>query len=280
MSVAERIAAVLPELSAGPHRVARFLLDHPHRVGHLSAARIAGETSVSDATVIRTVRSLGFGSLAELREAIAEELSPPGRLVATLRDPGSGMPLIGRLLQHRVDDVVSLSERVGHDPMAAAVQVLNRARRMSFVGFGPSGYFAGYAAHQARRLGLAARSITATGSDLADELLDVRATDAFVVLSYDPPGGLVEVVLGAAAEAGADVVLVTDEPARRPVPPAVVLLVGRGDPLEVASHAATTAVLETLVLAVAARHEPQAAAASERLRTLRSAIRATARERR
>lgn len=279
MTVVERISAHLGKLSAGPLRVARFLLDQPHRVGHLSAAKIAEETGVSDATVIRTVKSLGFGSLAELREAVADELSAPGRLVTTLRGSPAGPPAVERLLQRRVDDVVHLAERLGPDALPAAVRVLARAKRVTFVGFGPSGFFAGYAAHQARRLGLVARAITATGSDLADELLDIDAREAFVVLSYDPPGGVVESVLAEAAAVGAPVVLVTDQPRPRLATPAVVLLVGRGDPTEVASHAATTAALETLLLAVAARHEGRAEAAADRLRTLRASIRATGRAR-
>lgn len=280
MSVVEHISSRLPELAPGPHLVARFLVEQPHRVGHLSAARIAAETGVSDATVIRTARALGYPSLAALREAIAEELSPPGRLLTTLRERPSGAPLVGRLLDRRVDDIVHLAERIGPDALSCAVQLLNRARRITFVGFGPSGFFAGYAAHQARRLGVAARAITATGTDLADELLDVKASDTFVVLSYDPPGSPVDVVLNEAATAGAGVVLVTDAPAPHAAAPDVVLLAGRGDPLEVASHAATTAVLEALVLAVAARHEARAEAASTRLQTLRAGIRATTRVRR
>ena len=117
--------------------------------------------------------------------------------------------------------------------------------------------------------------MTATGSDLADELLDVRPSDGFVVLSYDPPGGPVDVVLSQAAAAGAAVVLVTDAPSRRSA--TVVLPVGRGDPRHVASHAATLAVLESLVLALAARHDRRADAAAGRLRDLRADITAASR---
>ncbi len=275
MEFTELVAERLPSLTPDMGRVACFLLEHPHRLGHLSAARIGEEVGVSDATVIRTVRSLGFDSLADMRERVASEMSPQRRLDATLRAPSRGGSLVERLVGERCDDVAQLVDRVRGDDLVAAVRVLARAKRLVVVGFGPSGFLAGYTAHHARRLGIVAHAVTATGSDLADELLDVRPSDGYVVLSYDPPGGPVDVVLAQAAAARATVVLVTDAPSRRSA--TVVLPVGRGDPRHVASHAATLAVLESLVLALAARHDQRADAATSRLRELRADIAAASR---
>src|SRR5690349_2831801 len=82
------------ELGPAEQRVAAFLVEDRHRVGHLSAARIAAEVGTSDATVVRTARSLGFSGLSELREYVAAELAPAParRLAATLGPARRGRP--------------------------------------------------------------------------------------------------------------------------------------------------------------------------------------------
>ena len=100
-----------PSLGPAEQRVAAFLVAEPHRVGHLSAARIAEEVGTSDATVIRTARTLGFRGLPQLREYIAEELAPAWRPRV---DPGTGgrrRSSTSSLLDERIDAVTHLSDR-------------------------------------------------------------------------------------------------------------------------------------------------------------------------
>ena len=54
----ERLAA--SELSPAERRVARFLVDHGEEAAFLSAVEIGGQLGTSDATVVRTVKRLGY----------------------------------------------------------------------------------------------------------------------------------------------------------------------------------------------------------------------------
>ena len=124
MSFASLVSEHLAGLSPAEARVAMFMADHPHSVGHLSAARLAEAADASDATVIRTVRKLGFDGLAALREALAAELSLSGRLEASL---GNGRQVgTMRLIGERADAVRALPGGSSRTPCSR--QSTSRAR--------------------------------------------------------------------------------------------------------------------------------------------------------
>jgi DNA-binding MurR/RpiR family transcriptional regulator len=90
----ERVAARLAGLSPAEQRVVLFFQTNREEVLIASAAALAARTKTSDATVLRTAKSLGFASLEELRRALASELrrslSPADRLAKTLEEVCDG----------------------------------------------------------------------------------------------------------------------------------------------------------------------------------------------
>ncbi len=87
MQLVDRIAAHRSELTPAEIRVAEFMADNPHGVGYLSALKLAEASRTSDATVVRTVRKLGFDGLDDLREQFAVEVIAAARCVVLV---GSG----------------------------------------------------------------------------------------------------------------------------------------------------------------------------------------------
>src|ERR1700742_4931658 len=88
----ERVTQCLPRMSAAEQRVARFFQQNRAEALMDSAATVAEKTATSDATVVRTTKSLGFSGLEELRRLIAAELggglSQADRLANTLQSVG------------------------------------------------------------------------------------------------------------------------------------------------------------------------------------------------
>jgi DNA-binding MurR/RpiR family transcriptional regulator len=257
-------------LGPAEQRVAEFLVAERHRVGHLSAARIAAEVGTSDATVVRTARSLGFAGLGELREYVAAELAPAQRLAATLGSGRRSRRSLARLLDERIDAVSDLSTRIDEATLAEWVTTLADADRVVGAGFGPSGHLVRYFTHQCRRIGAPTLTVSASGSDLADELLALAQGDVVVLLSYDERTSSAQVVVDRAVAVGAPVLLVTDD-VRRPAAARAtsVLPVGRGTVGQMASHAATTIVLEVLTVGLAAATRRRADRSLRDLQALR-----------
>jgi DNA-binding MurR/RpiR family transcriptional regulator len=270
--LADLVAQRSEELGPAERRVAAFLVEERHRVGHLSAARIAAEVGTSDATVVRTARALGFSGLGELREQVAAELAPAQRLAATL-GRGRRRSSVAALLDERIESVGRLGERVDAAVVEQWVQALAKADRIVAAGFGPSAHLVGYFAHQLRRIGARTLVVDASGSDLADQLLDVASGDIVVLLSYDERTRSARAVLDRAAAVRAPVLLVTDDAGRPAAARAAsVLPVGRGTPGAMASHAATTIVLEVLTVALAGATRRRADRSLRDLQALRASV--------
>ena len=272
----DRVAAALPALSGAEQLVARTFMQRKAEVVLASAAQIAELSRSSDATVIRTAKSLGYASLADLREALLADLtapSPGDRLAQALDD--SEREAAGPL-RHVIgihEDILALlktrdmAERLEH-----AARILASADRRHVFGIGPSGAIAQYAALQFNRLGFPAGALTSSGIGLADGLVGLGRHDAVLMMAYAPLYREVEVVLDEAERLDLPVVLVSDD-----LGPIVgnriaeLLPVPRGRAGHLALHSATTLLIEALTLSLAGL------AAGRSLDTLDrfSAIRAT-----
>jgi DNA-binding MurR/RpiR family transcriptional regulator len=157
--------------------------------------------------------------------------------------------------------------------LTTAVSILNRADRIVVFGIGPSAPLARYVAIQLSRTGRRAHTLDATGIALADQLLDLRESDALVILAY---GRSYREVVAAFAEARRlrlPTVLVTDTLEKKLCRQAdVVIPARRGRTDRVALHGATIVVLEAIVLGLAACERDRALETLERLNDLREVV--------
>jgi DNA-binding MurR/RpiR family transcriptional regulator len=242
----------------------------------MSAQEIAAAVGTSDATVVRTARTLGYASLRELRQALADdtdETDLSSRLQATIGDSASAHDVLAASIDRHLDALNTLVRRVSAADFDEAATVLADAAHIWWCGTGPSAHLATYAAFLCRRLGASSGALTHAGTDHADELLSVRADHVIVVLAYGRVHPYVRVLLQRAADIGARVVLITDTLGRRLTSPvAVQLNAGRGAPSLFATHGPTIVLLEALVLAVAAAHPDRSDASLALLNDLRQSL--------
>jgi DNA-binding MurR/RpiR family transcriptional regulator len=258
--------------------MARFFVDHKQAVLLGSAAEIAELAGSSDATVVRTARSLGFEGLSALREKLLADLtgqpSPAGRLKRTLAEAGDGPAAV---LTHVIAIHESATAALKRPEMAArfvrSVQILARARQRHVFGIGPSGALADYAVLQFNRIGLPSHGLAASGVGLADRLLRLGKGDAVLMLAYAPIYREVTILLEEAARFGIPVVLVSDSLGDWVGDRVAELLpVPRGKAGHIAMHAGTMLLLEGLIVGLAACRRGAALDSLDRLSRLRGAI--------
>jgi DNA-binding MurR/RpiR family transcriptional regulator len=256
--------------------VAEFLLATGPRAGAMSAREIAQAIGTSDATVIRTARSLGFEGFRDLRRFVASqsaEVPIEERLRKSLdavQDPDAELKAN---IERQREALMTMVERIPESEFREANQIIERASYVWWSGVGPSAFLAGYAAFLFRRLGKDSGALTHAGFDGADELLSVKPGHAVVVLAYGRLHRHARVLLERAEEVGCGVVFVTDSvslSAEWQVP--VRLLSGRGRQGMFASHATTIVLIEALALSMAAKEPARAQASVKQLNALRGAI--------
>src|SRR5580692_286354 len=112
------------QLGAAGRRVAKFIDENRQIVLASSAAALGARIGTSDATVLRTVQTLGFASLAALKRAILNS--------ATASTPADD------ILQAPAEGLGVLQSRKCRAQIAAAVGILDGADRIAVFGIGPS----------------------------------------------------------------------------------------------------------------------------------------------
>ena len=267
------------QLGAAGLRVAKFIDQNRQLVLASSAAALGARIGTSDATVLRTIQSLGFGGLADLKRAILNSgtASPPAddmRRTLVDLDKTTAEALDGILDAH-ADGLAVLQSRKCRAQIAEGVGVLDGAERIAVFGIGPSAALATYVSTLLARSGRRSRTINATGSMLADQLLDLRADDALLILAYGRHYREVKAVIAEANALGLPTVLVTeadDTPLAKLAD--VCVAIPRGRPGQMALHGATLVGLEALVLSLAAAKPEAALSSLDNLNRLRRATEA------
>lgn len=277
----ELVASRLPDLTPAEAKVARLFLENREEVLYASVATLAAKAGTSDATVIRTARTLGFDGMEDLRRRIAEEvrrrLSPADRLTATLGQVGGDL---GRALDVTLDIQAEALERLRRDLtptlFSAAVTLLADAPQVVAFGVGPSSCIADYMALQLRRFGLHAWTATATGLLAADDLCRLREGDRLVVLAYGRIYPEVRALVEEAERLDLRRMLITDAPdaaTRQRFDLVLPVARGRADMLSI--HAVTLALVEALLVGVATLRPAATLASLDRLNASRAKLAGT-----
>jgi DNA-binding MurR/RpiR family transcriptional regulator len=265
-----RIREHWDEFTPASRAVCRSLSEiSPERLLYLSAQELGQVSKTSNATVIRTLQSLGYAGLAELKDLVASpfqhqsrrEERLQSRLEATGGDPKH---VWDRVITEAIERIEFLNQHMSMDAFQEAVRLVLDAREVATYGFGANYVAAEHLTLKLRRLGLRSRCIQTAGFRLADDLLAIGPDDVVIVIA---PGRLVidaEIVIDRARAVGAGIILLSEQ-----------LIAERlaGD-VTVAIHVPNTVTgitAEVLTTIVTTDALAQAVAAADTDRTLESA---------
>ncbi|HEY5836967.1 MurR/RpiR family transcriptional regulator [Streptomyces sp.] len=274
-SLDERIARHGGRLTASEHRVAAYLREHVDEVAFQSAGELGASTGTSDATVIRTVKSLGYRGLPDLkralRSAVKQRMSPAEQLSHSMdslgKDPAQ---ILKHALALAVDQMAAAARTVNPDAFRVATELVAGARDVVVLGAGPLGSVAEYLALRLSRVGVRAHATTTTGYLLADGLVNLREGDVLVVVTAGLTTPELSAALDHAHRAGASVVALTDTvPAVTAGRIAASLVVPTAPARRISAVSTITMLAEALVIAVAAQDPEGSLSAVESLIALR-----------
>ncbi len=201
---ADRLVDRAEHLAPAERRVADGLVELGSDATLLSAAALAQRLGTSDATVVRTAKSLGYSGLAELRRDLAADGAnpPPGERLRRTLDRTPRDQLFPTAIGSHLGALDALVRNVSGAPFDAAVDVLTDAERVMWRGVGPSAHLAAYAQLLTQRIGKPSGALVHTGTSFADEVLTLRANDAVVLLAYGRLQSHVRVLVERARELG------------------------------------------------------------------------------
>jgi DNA-binding MurR/RpiR family transcriptional regulator len=277
-SLDDRITARLATMTRAERQVAEYLRQNSSEVIFATADQIGTASGTSDATVVRTAKTLGYSGLLELRHSLGQQVvratNPSAQLRRRLDQPGPGAPsLLVHVFAEAAERLAETLRRTSADDFTVAVDAIAGARDVFCFGIGPSEMVADYLALRLGRIGRRARSTGATGFRLADHLLDIGPDDLVVLYS---PGRLlaeIEVVLDRVETAGARAVLISDSLGPLFAGRVLVTLPASYSAAGITGEGLSSQVLtDALVLGVISHDEERATSTSALLVDLRSAL--------
>ena len=205
----ERIGHLQHELTPAEQRVAALVLEQPRLVLNEPIAGIARLAEVSQPTVIRFCRSLGFLGLADFKLKFASSLTGaiPVRH-SQVRTSDSTHDLSAKVIDNTVSAILKFRDQLDVRSLDRAIELVSRAKRVEFYAMGNSRVVALDGQHKFFRF----RIPTSSYGDshlftLAAELL--KPGD--VVIAISNSGRLPELLaaVDAARAAGADVIAIS-----------------------------------------------------------------------
>ena len=156
-----KIRSLIPELSKSEALVAEYIANCPDEVINLSVSALADCCGVSEPTVIRACRNIGFSGYQAMKIALIQSASAPIQFDGEEVTAEDNMASAIQKVFGAASDAITLT-RDSLDPavMEKAAEVLVKARRVYIFGVGGSAAVATDVQHKFLRLGLDAQALS------------------------------------------------------------------------------------------------------------------------
>ncbi|MBV6306513.1 SIS domain-containing protein [Candidimonas humi] len=180
----QHIAQRLDHYSEAEGKVARLVLDQPNAIADSAVGEVARLAQVSEPTVIRFCRSLGYRGWSDFKLRLAAGLMVGVPYVhSNLRPADAISTLAAKVFDNAVSALLRTRNDIDPERVDAAISLLCGARRIEFYGVGNSGIVAADAQHKFFRYDVATVAYADTHTQLmAASLLGPR--DVLVAISH------------------------------------------------------------------------------------------------
>lgn len=156
-----RIQSMIANMSNAEKRVASFILEHPNDVIPFSVAGLAEASGVSDATVIRACKTLGFSSYQDFKVSLAVDIVTPIQTIHEEISPGDGTSeIIDKVFKGNKYALECTQSALNIDAMEKAAETIKNAAHVLIFGLGNSHSVALDLQHKLMRLGINAQAHT------------------------------------------------------------------------------------------------------------------------
>lgn len=178
------IAESLTQLRPAEQKVAELVLADPSGIVHKSITAVAAEAEVSEPTVLRFCRSVGYSGFQSFKIALARSLGAGIPYVFQGLAPDDGVDqLLEKICGHAQKAFADLRAGLNAERLDQAISALDRARHIEFYGAGASGVVARDAQHKFLRLGVPISAYT-DSHQMVISAASLQPDEAAVVISH------------------------------------------------------------------------------------------------
>lgn len=210
-SFLSRVRDVLNDLPPAEKRLGEFVCDFPGELASYSASEMAALAHVSNATVTRFVRRLGYDSYEESRRHAREEKQTGSRLfLSRATDAAAGQSLsthVGQGIANLEKTFFSIRET----QIDAVIEALLTTRKTWIYGFRSSQPFASYLQWQMMQVVDNIVAVPGPGQTLGEYMASILPDDLVIVFALRRRIAKMDDILASIEKRGAKLLYITDE---------------------------------------------------------------------
>jgi DNA-binding MurR/RpiR family transcriptional regulator len=267
-------------LTKSEKRIANYLRKNQEESAFLSAGEIADRLGLSEATLVRFARTLGFSSYPAMRtvlqEAFRHRVTHSTRLRSRLDDLREAGDIFDRLVVSEIDYLTLSLETIERQSLNRAVEMIRSRKRIFIFGVGPSVSLVNLMEIRLGRFGWQIVPLTTAGREMLEPLLLMTDQDLLFVICFFDISGALQLILDYANEIKCPVIMLTDTLGSIIGDKAdVVLSAKRGPVSEFHSLVVPMTIINTLLLAVAQEDQGYVMTNLDKLDQMRARLKKT-----
>ena len=267
------------DLTKSEKRIANFLRKNQEESAFLSAGEIASRLDLSEATLVRFARSLGFSSYPAMRSVLQDNfrrrVTHSARLRGRLNDLRDGGDIFERLTATEIDFLSQALDSIKREELNNAVEILHEHDRVFVFGLGPSVSLVDLLELRLRRFGREVVPLTNSGREFLEYLTMMGEKDLLFVICFFDQNPALKLVIDYANKVGATIIMLTDTlEAILGDKVDVVLSAKRGPIGEFHSLVVPMTVINALLLSLASMEQEKSMTLLDKLDNLRDQLKA------
>lgn len=174
-------------LTKGEKKIAEFVIKNPKKVLMLSALELGKEMGVSDASVLRFAKTVGFNKYTDFRNYIANELtemSPDDRLIKNWDSFHTKSDITNKIVNADLKNLENFLSDVDFAQIDETIEIIDKGKKIYSIGIGSSRPISQFLYWQLKRLGYYTEVINEGGLGLFETLSHLRKGDVIVLFAF------------------------------------------------------------------------------------------------
>ncbi len=210
----ELISERFPELTKSEKRVANFLNQNQNEAAFLTSVEIADRLQLSEATIIRFARTLGFDNFPSMRLALQEKfrrrMTHSARLRIRLDDLREAGDIFERVVTSEIDYLSEALQTLDRNAFNTAVELVRSHQRIFIFGMGPSLTLVNLLEIRLTRSARQVIPLNTSGREMLEPMMLMNSSDLLIAIGFFYLTPSLQMAIEYANQQNTPVILVTD----------------------------------------------------------------------
>jgi len=265
------------QLTKSEKRIANYLRRNQEESAFLSAGELADRLGLSEATMVRFARTLGFGSYPAMRVMLQEEfrrrVTHSTRLRSRLDELREEGDIFEQVTVSEIDYLTQALQTVDREALHQAVSQIIKCEHIFVFGTGPSISLVDLLNVRLTRFGKYVVPLMTAGREMLEPMLSMTDRDLLFAIGFFDVNPSLQTILNHANERQCPVILLTDTLGSIIGEKADIILAAKRGPVS-AFHSLVVpmTIINTLLLEVANENQEQVMANLDHLDQLRERL--------